>query len=662
MAFLELHNIFKSYFTGKKEFPVLKGINLAFKKGEFVSILGESGGGKSTLMNIIGGLDRNFEGEVVVNGHLLDHHKQHQLDNYRRQTIGYIFQGFNLINYQTNLENVETALNMTTLSASERKERAKLLLRKVGLAEHIHKYPSQLSGGQKQRVAIARALAGDPDIIIADEPTGALDEGNTAEVLALLEQIAEEGKLVIMVTHSKEVAHYGSRILYMQDGRIADDKKLKPAFEVPKIVNRLHSRNLSARTIWQMAFRHLRYNWLQSCLIILGSAIGVFSVILFLGLGNGVRAYVNSQVSQLASPTYPQVYKNISNDNKLSPLEKITENQQAQQTNYNQTTMDAGSLEQLSKIKHVTKVYGGYYISNANFNYNNNQAQMAAPIRSWTPNLNESIIKAGRNAKHNGEIVVDKTFAQKMSSDWKSAVGKTLHVSYVAYDDSNNPVTINTDLKIVGVADGNQARQIFAVTENEFKTELTSANASTGFNFAVAHVDNTDHVKSTVQKINEVTNNGQAAFAVAPFDETLNTVTRITNIATYILASISAIALAVSAIMIIVTTYMSVAERTKEIGVLRALGARAKDIRGLFINEALLIGIIAALVGIALAFVGQAVMNHFLYSLAQDKMVRISTVNVLEAAAISIVIALAASYIPSRKAANLNTIDALAAD
>ena len=165
MAFLELHDIRKSYYIGKTAFPVLKGINLSFEKGEFVSILGESGGGKSTLMNIIGGLDRNFEGQVVVNGETLHHTQAKKLDVYRRETIGYIFQSFNLINYQTNLENVETSLNMTTLSSRERRQRATELLTKVGLADHIHKYPSQLSGGQKQRVAIARALAADPDIL-----------------------------------------------------------------------------------------------------------------------------------------------------------------------------------------------------------------------------------------------------------------------------------------------------------------------------------------------------------------------------------------------------------------------------------------------------------------------------------------------------------------
>ncbi|MGL5688093.1 MAG: ABC transporter ATP-binding protein, partial [Weissella cibaria] len=199
MAFLELQDIRKSYFLGKEEFPVLKGIDLDFELGEFVSILGESGGGKSTLMNIIGGLDREFEGQVTIDGQVLDHKKEKQLDAYRRGTIGYIYQAYNLISHLTVLENVLVSLEMTTLSQKEKVARATELLTKVGLQEQIKKHPNQLSGGQKQRVAIARALASDPKVIIADEPTGALDGKNTAEVLEILEDIAKDGKLVIAV-------------------------------------------------------------------------------------------------------------------------------------------------------------------------------------------------------------------------------------------------------------------------------------------------------------------------------------------------------------------------------------------------------------------------------------------------------------------------------
>lgn len=350
MAFLELHDIRKSYYIGKTAFPVLKGINLSFEKGEFVSILGESGGGKSTLMNIIGGLDRHFEGQVIVNGEPLDHTQAKKLDVYRRETIGYIFQSFNLINYQTNLENVETSLNMTTLSARERRQRATELLTKVGLADHIHKYPSQLSGGQKQRVAIARALAADPDIMIADEPTGALDAVNTAEVLTLLEQIAQEGKLVIVVTHSQAVADYGTRIVHMADGKIDAEQILKPKFPVPAEPHRLQSRPLRRRAIWNMAFDHLKYKKLQNFLIVLGSAIGVFSVIFFLGLGNGVKNYIGDQVNALVNPNYQNVLRNTTTDKQAGATERMRATMQEMATNYTATTLDDHLLKQLQAL------------------------------------------------------------------------------------------------------------------------------------------------------------------------------------------------------------------------------------------------------------------------------------------------------------------------
>ena len=303
MAFLELKDIRKSYYLGKEEFPVLKGIDLDFELGEFVSILGESGGGKSTLMNIIGGLDREFEGKVTIDGQVLDHKKEKQLDAYRRGTIGYIYQAYNLISHLTVLENVLVSLEMTTLSQKDKTARATELLEKVGLKDQIKKHPNQLSGGQKQRVAIARALASDPKIIIADEPTGALDSKNTAEVLEILDEIAQEGKLVIAVTHSQEVADHGTRIVHLADGQIDADTRLKPAYELPADDTRLADRPLPAAASFRNAFKHLTYNFWRNSLIMIGTAIGLFAVMLFTGLGNGVKAYINDQVNSLANPT-----------------------------------------------------------------------------------------------------------------------------------------------------------------------------------------------------------------------------------------------------------------------------------------------------------------------------------------------------------------------
>lgn len=660
MAFLELHDIRKSYYIGKTAFPVLKGINLSFEKGEFVSILGESGGGKSTLMNIIGGLDRNFEGQVIVDGEPLDHTQAKKLDVYRRETIGYIFQSFNLINYQTNLENVETSLNMTTLSARERRQRATELLTKVGLADHIHKYPSQLSGGQKQRVAIARALAADPDIMIADEPTGALDAVNTAEVLTLLEQIAQEGKLVIVVTHSQAVADYGTRIVHMADGKIDAEQILKPKFPVPAEPHRLQSRPLRRRAIWNMAFDHLKYKKLQNFLIVLGSAIGVFSVIFFLGLGNGVKNYIGDQVNALVNPNYQNVLRNTTTDKQAGATERMRATMQEMATNYTATTLDDHLLKQLQAVPGVDAVYPGGQYNNAIFTFGQVRSEPVQLV-SWTPQYSDKIIKAGHRPKA-GEVLIDRDFAKKIQTNYRQLIGQDIAFSYMAFDANNQPVMIKTTAKIGGITSGGQSGALFIQNWQTIQQDLTAHHAVSAANFAAVEIKDTAQVKATMKRINAVKDNGQQVFVGVSVDDILSTINTITSLASYVLAAIAGISLLVSAIMIIVTTYMSVSERTREIGVLRALGARAKDIRGLFTNEALLIGLIAAALGIAMAYVVQILMNRALKGLIHFDIVQVSLGNVIFAVVIALLIALVASFVPSRRAAKLNTIDALAAD
>lgn len=364
MAFLELKNIYKSYFLGKEEFPVLKGINLDFELGDFVSILGESGGGKSTLMNIIGGLDWAFKGEVVLAGQRLNHSKETSLNKYRRETVGYIYQSYNLIPHLNVLDNVSLALDMTTLSVNERKQRAFDLLKQVGLEDHVKKYPKQLSGGQKQRVAIARALANDPQVIIADEPTGALDSQNTEEVLTLLNQIAAEGRLVIAVTHSQHVADSGTRIVRLADGKIISDERLKPAYKA-KVQRKLHSKKLPLLTSVRNAFKHFKYHFKRNLLIIIGTAVGLFSVITFNGLGTGVKGYVNQQVNSLVNPKQVLVTPYVKSNNKQ------------QDTYVNLATRDKKisafskkDINTLKRVKDVTKVEKIYTLSNVAISFN----------------------------------------------------------------------------------------------------------------------------------------------------------------------------------------------------------------------------------------------------------------------------------------------------
>ena len=220
---LELKNIIKKYTVADNSVTVLKGINLVFRKAEFVSILGQSGCGKTTLLNIIGGLDRFDSGDLIINGNSTKNYSSRDWDTYRNHSIGFVFQSYNLIPHQTILQNVELALSIGGVSKSVRKEMAKKALERVGLGDHINKKPNQLSGGQCQRVSIARALVNNPDIILADEPTGALDSETSVQVMEILKEISKD-RLVIMVTHNPDLAEkYSTRIIKMLDGEIKDD-------------------------------------------------------------------------------------------------------------------------------------------------------------------------------------------------------------------------------------------------------------------------------------------------------------------------------------------------------------------------------------------------------------------------------------------------------
>ena len=218
---LQLKNIVKTYITGDMKQDALRGVSISFRKNEFVSILGQSGSGKTTMLNIIGGLDRYTSGDLVINGVSTKEYKDADWDFYRNNSIGFVFQSYNLIPHQSVLANVEMALTLAGVSKKERKQRAISVLKKVGLGDHIHKKPNQMSGGQMQRVAIARALVNNPDILLADEPTGALDKATSQEIVRLLKDLNSEGYTIIIVTHDPEVAKSCQKTVIIEDGRIA---------------------------------------------------------------------------------------------------------------------------------------------------------------------------------------------------------------------------------------------------------------------------------------------------------------------------------------------------------------------------------------------------------------------------------------------------------
>lgn len=306
---LELRGIKKDYSAGSNTVHALKGIDLCFRKSEFVSILGPSGCGKTTMLNIIGGLDQYTEGDLLIKGTSTKKFKDRDWDNYRNHSIGFVFQSYNLIPHQTILQNVELALTLSGVSKRERRKRAKEVLEQVGLSDQLNKRPNTLSGGQMQRVAIARALVNNPDIILADEPTGALDSKTSVQVMELLKEVAKD-RLVIMVTHNPELAEkYSTRIIRMLDGLITDDsmplKEVEPEPEQPPVSRKKAKKaSMSFFTAFKLSLRNLFTKKGRTVLTAFAGSIGIIGIALIFAISQGMTDYINT-VQEETLTSYP---------------------------------------------------------------------------------------------------------------------------------------------------------------------------------------------------------------------------------------------------------------------------------------------------------------------------------------------------------------------
>lgn len=305
---LQLKNIYKVYKTGDLTQTALDGVSLNFRKSEFVAILGQSGSGKTTMLNIIGGLDQYDKGDLIINGKSTKKFNDRDWDTYRNHSIGFVFQSYNLIPHQTVLSNVELALTLSGVSKTERRQKAKEALEKVGLGKQLHKKPSQMSGGQMQRVAIARALINDPDILLADEPTGALDSETSVQIMELLKEISKD-RLIIMVTHNPELAEeYANRIVRVRDGNIIDDtnpcsdEEIKISTE--KSEREAKKTSMSFGTALSLSLNNLKTKKGRTILTAFAGSIGIIGIALILSLSSGVKDYIN-KVQEDTLSSYP---------------------------------------------------------------------------------------------------------------------------------------------------------------------------------------------------------------------------------------------------------------------------------------------------------------------------------------------------------------------
>lgn len=645
---LELQNVKKDYKMGNNHFfKALKGINISFDNGELVSIIGESGSGKSTLMNLIGGLDSDFKGSIKVDGKDINKFSERQLDSYRKNKIGFVFQSFNLISHLSILDNITIAMTLSNVGVKERLKRAKDILNDVGLRDQINKKPSQLSGGQKQRVAIARALINDPDIILADEPTGSLDSDTSKQILDILIKIAKKGKLVIMVTHSEKVASISNRVVKISDGLITEDKVISEISvdEISSIKINKVKQNLGFFSAIKLALTNMKEKFVRNLLVAIGSSIGIASVIIMLSIGSGVEKYINDTMEGFVNPLVIEVnQKSVKSDNnQFGPPSVITEVSRP----FKET-----DINKLTNINNVVRVEKGFTVM-GNFTnkiiYNDKtevlQYLMTMSSNAVTKNLYKGKFPKGK------EVLISKGIANKLNDTLM--VGKTVNIELVIgekvikesfvvsgiYGDSSSAMFSDSNFIFINYSDLETLAK-----KNNYKLEPTTM-------YLVANDSkNTDQIKKETEKL---------GYSGSKQEQVLNMFMDMLNVMTYILAAIAGISLVVSSIMILVVLYISVVERTKEIGILKAIGARRKDIKRIFTAESFLIGFFSGTIGVTVSMLLMLAINYVTNQLFSVPLVNVTIEFVLFGMLISILVSVLAGLYPASKAAKLDPVESL---
>lgn len=627
---LKLENVKKEYKISKSNKQIiLNDINLELSSGEFVCIYGESGSGKSTLMNIIGGLDNNYDGKVKIDDVSI---KKLDLDNYRRDKIGFVFQNFNLIPYLTVFENVMLMLDMVKLKEKEKIKRTKEALRKVGLIKHSHKKPNELSGGMKQRVALARAIINEPDIILADEPTGALDKKNANKVLNILKNLSLEGKLVIVVTHSNNVKKFANKIITLDGGKIikfdniSDNKIDKKSSESLK-------RGLNSSICIKLGINNIFKNLKRNILIIIASSIGVIGILISLYVGSGVKKYINDEIK-----------------NNIDPLSfNITE--KGKNELYDIKYYSESEISKIKKIKHVKNIVKNVSYSSAYIIYKNKKYDLVS-LSSYT-NMNEKNIKKGNILKDD-----DIVFSEYLENNIDGNVIDN-YVSLYLLDTSNlEPKMISDDLKVSGIYkngkidllnNSNYAYVKYETLEkiyNDYDMKLKP----TELKIEIDNKNNIEYVKKEIKKL---------GYELSNMQDYTNTIFNYLDIATFIISSFSFISLIVSIIMIITIFNINVLERTKEIGIFRAIGFRKKDIKRIFKTEAMLIGVLTGITSSYFSIIISKLIKKVTISKFNVNLVNVEFKYIICGLIISIIVCFIGSIYPSNKASKLNIVDAL---
>ena len=768
---LQLKDIVKKYNTGGTEIEVLKKVNISFRESEFVSILGASGSGKTTLLNIIGGLDKYSSGDMLLMGRSTKEFTDRDWDSYRNGSIGFVFQSYNLIGHLSVIENVKLALSISGESNKENDLKAKKALEDVGLGDHLHKKPNQLSGGQMQRVAIARALVTDPKIILADEPTGALDSKTSVQIMELIKEISKE-KLVIMVTHNPELARkYSDRIVSVKDGEIIEDTK--PYIEQEGNNDyELKKTAMAFSSAIKSSFKNLLTKKFRSLMTVVASSIGIISIGLVLAISSGMDKYIqtmqnenlssmpitissnqinfgigednntsDSSEENLVPKSRRDVHKNLYSEDALGNGETFIKYIQENAKDY----YSAIDFAKGYQIKALTKNTKGDIVDVKTDGQDNsrgntifsvlpedkslimNQFEIVKSLdQSFEyPKGNEVVLFTAKNNEIDKNVLKALGYSENAKVKYEDILGKEFSIVdnnnyYTKVENRFVPAAVDekmynagTKVKIVAIA---KAKDSFTVPQftlgytKELQDSLLSKEASseivkeqekdkskniltnTKMDNAVATevlsglgantepssiliypktFNDRDKIANTISEYNKKVAEKYGAgtedynkYSITYSDmakQMTSIMSQMIDTITLILTAFAGISLIVSSIMIGILTYVSVVERTKEIGILRAIGARKKDITRIFIAEAGLIGFISGAVGVIVSSgLALPISKTIAKALKIDNFsAGLDIKSAVGLILLSVILTLIASVIPSRMAAKKDPVEAL---